>query len=71
MSDGWDAGDTELLKESMERIHKICRKLIWLNPLAGYEDYKPQVAACVQHYLYRYFAAVHNAESLKRLGNWL
>ena len=44
MSDGWDAGDTELLKESMERIHKICRKLIWLNPLAGYEDYKPQVA---------------------------
>ncbi|HNP21897.1 MAG TPA: VWA domain-containing protein [Panacibacter sp.] len=72
MSDGWDAGDTELLKESMERIHKICRKLIWLNPLAGYEDYKPQVAGMRAALPFTdIFAAVHNAESLKRLGNWL
>ena len=44
MSDGWDTGDLDLLHQSMESIHSHCKKLIWLNPLAGYADYKPHVA---------------------------
>ena len=43
MSDGWDTGDIDLLKHSMEMIHNRSKKVIWLNPLAGFSDYKPHV----------------------------
>ncbi len=72
MSDGWDTGDISLLEHSMETIHKRSKKVIWLNPLAGYADYQPDVAgmqAAVAHV--DIFAAVHNAESLRKLGKWL
>ena len=72
MSDGWDTGDLDLLHQSMESIHNHCKKLIWLNPLAGYADYKPHVAGMRTALPYTdIFAAVHNAESLKNLGKWL
>lgn len=72
MSDGWDTGDLDLLHQSMEAIHNHCKKLIWLNPLAGYADYKPHVAGMKAALPYTdVFAAVHNAESLKNLSKWL
>jgi uncharacterized protein with von Willebrand factor type A (vWA) domain len=36
LSDGWDTGDLDSLKKSMEYLHNKSKKLIWLNPLAGY-----------------------------------
>lgn len=72
MSDGWDTGDLDLLHQSMEAIHNHCKKLIWLNPLAGYADYQPHVAGMKTALPYTdIFAAVHNLESLKNLGKWL
>ena len=41
VSDGWDRGETETLSEEMARLQRSCRRLIWLNPLAGAEDYEP------------------------------
>ena len=72
LSDGWDTGNIELIKNNMEFIHAKAKKLIWLNPLAGFEDYKPHVSAMKAALPFiDVFAPVHNAESLKKLGRWL
>ena len=72
MSDGWDTGDLDLLQQSMEQIHLRCRKLIWLNPLAGYADYKPHVAGMKTALPFTdIFAPAHNADSLRNLARWL
>ena len=41
ISDGWDRGDPDLLREQMARLQRSCRRLIWLNPLIGTEGYEP------------------------------
>ncbi len=41
VSDGWDRGEPELLGREMARLQRTCNRLIWLNPLAGSEDYEP------------------------------
>lgn len=72
LSDGWDTGDIDLIKNNMEIIHARSKKLIWLNPLAGFEDYKPHVSAMKAALPFiDVFAPVHNVESLKKLGGWL
>ncbi len=40
VSDGWDRGDPEVLSHEMQRLQRSCRRLIWLNPLAGREGYE-------------------------------
>jgi uncharacterized protein with von Willebrand factor type A (vWA) domain len=72
LSDGWDTGNIDLIKKSMEFIYTKSKKVIWLNPLAGFEDYKPDVSGMKAAMPFiDVFAPVHNAESLKRLGKWL
>jgi uncharacterized protein len=72
LSDGWDTGNIDLIKSNMEFIHARSKKLIWLNPLAGFEDYKPHVSAMKAALPFiDVFAPVHNVESLKKLGRWL
>jgi uncharacterized protein with von Willebrand factor type A (vWA) domain len=72
LSDGWDTGNIDLIKKSMEFIYAKSKKVIWLNPLAGFEDYKPDVSGMKAAMPFiDVFAPVHNAESLKRLGKWL
>lgn len=38
LSDGWDCGDLELLRDEMARLQKNCFRLIWLSPLTGEVD---------------------------------
>jgi uncharacterized protein with von Willebrand factor type A (vWA) domain len=72
MSDGWDTGDIEMLSRSMKYIHSKAKKTIWLNPLAGYRSYSPDVAGMQAALPYvDVFASVHNAASLRKLVSWL
>jgi len=72
LSDGWDKGNTQLLQQSMEFIHQKARKVIWLNPLAGYASYRPDAEGMQTAMPFiDVFAPVHNAESLKKLGRLL
>ncbi len=72
MSDGWDTDGIEKLETSMQFIHSRSRKVIWLNPLSGYEGYKPEVAGMRIALPYiDILAPVYNLESLKKLGKWL
>ncbi len=41
ITDGWDRGDPELLRNEMVRLHRNAHRLIWLNPLIGSENYEP------------------------------
>ncbi len=72
LSDGWDKGNMDILKKNMELIEAGSKKIIWLNPLAGYASYRPEVAGMQTAMPFiDVFASVHNAESLRQLGKWL
>jgi uncharacterized protein with von Willebrand factor type A (vWA) domain len=44
ISDGLDSGDAAGISEAMERLHRSCRRLIWLNPLLRYAGFEPLAA---------------------------
>ncbi len=72
ISDGCDRGDTELLAKEMARLARNCHRLIWLNPLLGYDAYQPLtkgMLAALPHI--DDFLPVHNLESLEQLGQVL
>jgi uncharacterized protein with von Willebrand factor type A (vWA) domain len=72
ISDGLDGDVGEGLAEQMERLHKSCRKLIWLNPLlryVGFEARPAGVRAMLPHV--DAFLPVHNVMSLIDLARAL
>lgn len=42
VSDGWDTGDPGELALEMRRLARTAHRLIWLNPLAGHQDFTPE-----------------------------
>jgi uncharacterized protein with von Willebrand factor type A (vWA) domain len=72
VSDGYDTGDPERLGEEMRRLRRLCRRIVWLNPLIGWRDYSPQargMQAALPHV--DLFAPAHNLESLAALEPYL
>jgi uncharacterized protein with von Willebrand factor type A (vWA) domain len=72
ISDGLDRDAGEGLSAEMERLHKSCRKLIWLNPLLRYEGFEPKsqgIRAILPHV--DEFRPVHNLNSLSALADAL
>ena len=68
VSDGLEHGDTRALGFEMERLHKSCRRLLWLNPLLRYEGFEPRaggIRAMLPHV--DRFMPVHNLASLEQL----
>jgi uncharacterized protein with von Willebrand factor type A (vWA) domain len=52
----------------MERLHKSCRRLVWLNPLLRFEAFQPKargIRAMLPHV--DDFRPVHNLASLAQL----
>jgi uncharacterized protein with von Willebrand factor type A (vWA) domain len=69
ISDGLDREGGEGLGEEMERLHKSCRRLVWLNPLLRYEGFEPKslgMKAILPHV--DDFRTAHNLESLEQLA---
>jgi uncharacterized protein with von Willebrand factor type A (vWA) domain len=52
----------------MDRLHRSCRRLIWLNPLLRYEGFEPKSLGmrAMMPYVDE-FRPVHNLESLEEL----
>lgn len=40
-SDGWERGDTALLAEQVDRLHRLAHKVVWVNPHRGKDGYAP------------------------------
>src|SRR5262249_28420777 len=41
LSDGWDRGDPDELREEMARLERTAHRVVWLNPLAADPRYEP------------------------------
>ncbi len=68
ITDGLDRDAGEGLGVEMERLHRSCRRLIWLNPLLRYAGFEPKssgVRAMLPHV--DDFRPVHNLDSLAEL----
>lgn len=68
ITDGLERDDVAGLSEEMERLHKSCRRLIWLNPLLRFDGFQPRargVKAMLPHV--DEFRSVHNLDALADL----
>ncbi len=72
ISDGLDRGGGAGLAAATDRLHRSCRKLIWLNPLLRYAGFEPKaggVRAILPHV--DLHCPVHNLSSLSALASAL
>jgi uncharacterized protein len=68
ITDGLDRDAGIGIGAEMDRLHKSCRRLIWLNPLLRYEGFAPKslgMRAILPHV--DEFKPIHNLESLTEL----
>jgi uncharacterized protein len=69
VSDGLDRDDAQGVSDEMARLHRSCRRLLWLNPLLRYEGFAPQasgIASMLPHV--DAFLPMHNLASLNDLA---
>jgi uncharacterized protein with von Willebrand factor type A (vWA) domain len=72
VSDGLEHGHTDALSFEMERLHKSCRRLVWLNPLLRFDRFEPRaggIKAMLPHV--DRFLPAHNIHSLQQLAEVL
>jgi uncharacterized protein with von Willebrand factor type A (vWA) domain len=72
ISDGLDREAGAGLGQEIERLHKSCRRLIWLNPLLRWEGFEPKsigIRTILPHV--DEFRPVHNLASLGDLAEAL
>ncbi len=68
VTDGLDRDGAAGLAEAMERLHKSCARLVWLNPLLRWDGFAPRsqgIRAMLPHV--DAFRPVHNLASLRAL----
>ena len=68
ITDGLDRDAGAGLGDEVERLHKSCRRLVWLNPLLRYDAFEPRslgMQAILPHV--DEFRSVHNLDSLSAL----
>jgi hypothetical protein len=68
ITDGLEREAGDMLAREMDRLHRSCRRLIWLNPLLRYERFEPKAAgirAILPHT--DEVRPVHNLASLESL----
>ena len=68
LSDGYDTGDPERLGEELRRLRRRCRRIVWLNPMMGWEGYAPEaraMKAALPHI--DVLASAHSLDSLAAL----
>lgn len=72
VSDGYETGDAKLLGREMAQLAKRCRRIVWLNPMMGWEGYTPEAAgikAALPHI--DLYAPAHTLRSLQALEPYL
>ena len=72
LSDGWETGDPDHLAQELSRLRRQVRRLVWLNPLLGTQDYAPLslgLQAARPHV--DSFASAKDLAQLKRLPHFL
>ena len=71
-SDGYDTGEPDVLSRELRRVRRRCRRIAWLNPMAGWDGYEPDARAMQLAMPYLdLFAPAHNLKSLAALEPYL
>ncbi len=68
ITDGLERDSVDALSKQMERLHKSCRRLIWLNPLLRFDGFSARakgVRAMLPHV--DEFRSVHSLEAMSAL----
>ena len=69
ITDGLDRDAGTGLAPEMDRLHRSCRRLIWLNPLLRYEGFEPRSLGMKAMLPYvDEFRPVHSLDSLADLA---
>lgn len=72
VSDGYDTGPADGLAAEMAALRRRCKRIAWLNPMIGWQDYAPEAAGMKAALPFvDLFAPAHNLESLKALEPYL
>ena len=72
LSDGWETGEPRDLSRELSRMRLRVRNVVWLNPLAGTDDFQPLargLQAAMPHV--DHFVPARSIEHLKRLPSLL
>lgn len=67
-SDGWERGSAELLAEQVQRLQRLARAVVWVNPHKGRAGYLPVqsgIVAVLPHV--DHFVAGHSLATLEQL----
>src|SRR5262245_41168877 len=72
VSDGYDTGEPARLAAEMRRLRRRCRRIIWLNPLIGWNSFSPAARGLQAALPYvDLFAPAHNLDRLAALEPYL
>jgi uncharacterized protein len=72
VSDGYDTGAPEKLGAEMRRLRRRCKRIVWLNPLIGWDGYTPDARGMQAALPFiDLFAPAHNLDSLAALEPYL
>lgn len=72
VSDGYETGDAALLGREMAALAKRCRRIVWLNPMIGWQGYAPEargIKAALPHV--DLYAPANTLQSLAALEPYL
>jgi uncharacterized protein with von Willebrand factor type A (vWA) domain len=72
VSDGYETGDAALLGREMAQLARRCRRIVWLNPMLGWDGYAPEakgIKAALPHV--DLYAPAHSLKSLAALEPYL
>src|SRR3546814_14236596 len=68
VSDGYDTGAPELLAREMAALRRRTKRIVWLNPMIGWEGYEPAAGGMQAALPYvDLFAPAHNLKDLEAL----
>ena len=72
LSDGYDTGEPAQLAAGMAALRRRCKRIVWLNPLIGWEGYEPSARGMAAALPFiDLFAPAHTLESLAALEPYL
>jgi len=72
ISDGYDTGTPAALAAEMRQLARHCRRIVWLNPMIGWEGYQPSAQGMQAALPFvDLFAPAHNLQSLAALEPYL
>jgi uncharacterized protein len=66
ISDGWDTGDPELVRQEMERLSLVAFRIVWMNPRTRSTSYQPLAGGMAA--AWPFCDAVVSGHSLQAVG---